>query len=311
MPEIRHLRNLFDVTSEEVREILNLSREIKHEFQMGVRQPRLAGFTIALLFEKPSLRTRVSFETGISQLGGGSIFLGSEVGWGQRESIQDFTEVTSRYVDAIVCRAYEQSTVENLVQYAHCSIINGLTDMYHPCQALADMLTVWEHFGDQPMGRIAFIGDANNVARSLALICCKLGVSFAIACPKKYQFERSFIAALQEINPNWHMLETEDPLQAVSGAIAVYTDVWVSMGQEEEQAQRVRDFAAYQVNERLMESADAEAIFLHCMPAHRDVEVTRNVFDGPQSRAYQQANNRMHAQKGLLCWLLGKDQPRT
>jgi ornithine carbamoyltransferase len=260
---------------------------------------------MALLFAKPSLRTRVSFETGMAHLGGTSMFLGEDVGWGKRESIADFSQVLSQYVDVIVCRAKSHRQVVDLAEHATCSVINGLTDIAHPCQALTDLYTMREVNGPLPGQKLAFVGDANNVASSLMLACGKLDVQFAIASPDGYGFDEDYVACVKEETPELKLFQTHDPVEAVRDADAVYTDVWASMGQESEKATRAKAFADYQVNEDLMRHAPSTACFLHCLPAHRGEEVTDGVIDSPQSVVIQQAGNRMHVQKGLLVWLLG------
>jgi ornithine carbamoyltransferase len=282
-----------------------LSKELKTRYVQGVREPLLPGRVMALLFEKPSLRTRVSFETAIAQLGGTSMFLGKEVGWGHRESTADFAQVLSQYVDVIVCRANSHRQVEELSKFSTCPVVNGLTDRAHPCQALADLFTIQEVHGRLAGLKLAFIGDANNVSRSLAVACAKTGIQFAIASPPAYRFDRVFLTQLkQEMQPG-QLLITDDPVEAARGAAAVYTDVWASMGQESEHAERAKAFGPFQVNDAIMKHAIPDAIFLHCLPARRGEEVTADVIDGPQSAVIQQAANRMHVQKGLLAWLLG------
>lgn len=304
---MRHVLTLFELSSAEIERVFAISAELKDKLQRGIREPLLPGRTMALLFEKPSLRTRVSFETAITHLGGTSLFLGADVGWGKRESAADFSQVLSQYVDVVVCRTNSHSRIEELAKYCTCAVINGLTDKAHPCQALADLFTLMEiHGGLEGIRgkRLAYVGDANNVAASLAVCCGKLGVEFAIASPKKYQFERSFLDKLRQDVPELKLLETTDPREAVEGSIGVYTDVWASMGQESEQAERAKAFADYQVNEALMKHAPSDAVFLHCLPARRGEEVTDGVIDGKQSAVIQQAGNRLHAQKGLIAWLL-------
>lgn len=302
---MRHVLTIFDLTTNEIEQIFRITEDLKSKYLRGIREPLLPGRSIALLFEKPSLRTRVSFETAIMHLGGGSLFLGKDVGWGERESTADFAQVLGQYIDALVCRAKSHRRVEELAHYIQCPIINGLTDLAHPCQALADLYTLREKFGTLRGLKLAYVGDANNVARSLAEACARLGVRFAIAAPPRYQFDAEFSANLRDETPDFDFLTTADPREAVRGAIGVYTDVWASMGQEAEQAERAKAFADYQVNSALMKCADAEACFLHCLPARRGQEVTDEVMDGPQSAVIQQAGNRMHVQKGLLAWLLG------
>jgi ornithine carbamoyltransferase len=261
---------------------------------------------MALLFEKPSLRTRVSFEAAMVHLGGNSLFLGQDVGFGRRETIADFGRVLSEYVDAIVIRANQHAMAVDLAEHAACSVINGLTDFCHPCQAMADLYTVRELVGGRLQGRtLAWIGDANNVARSVALACGKLGVKFVMAVPPKYQYNGAALDWIRRQVPDLELAVTADPIEAVCDAVAIYTDVWASMGQEAEREARRADFAPYQVNARLMARAQKGAFFMHCLPARRGEEVTDDVIDGTQSVVVQQAANRMHVQKGILAWLLG------
>lgn len=301
---MRHLLTLFDLTSEEIREVLDRTRELKQQSTRGIRPPLLQGRTMALLFEKPSLRTRVSFEAGMAQLGGTTLFLGPDVGWGKREAIQDFARVLGQYVDVVVCRAKQHARLEELARYAPCSVINGLTDYAHPCQALADVFTLEEVHGSLKGKHIAYIGDAFNVARSLAIACGKLGVALTIASPPKYQLDDGFVAELRDAMPDLQLRLTDDPVEAVRDADGIYTDVWTSMGQEEEREVRRLAFADYQINAALLRAAPRRACFLHCLPANRGEEVTDEVMDGPQSVVIQQAANRMHAQKGLLVWMI-------
>jgi ornithine carbamoyltransferase len=301
---MRHLLTLFELTTDEIHRIFAISKELKEKMQHGLREPVLRGRTLAMLFEKPSLRTRVSFEAAMAQLGGTAMFLGADVGWGKRESAADFAQVLSQYVDAIVCRTAAHARIEELARYTTVPVINGLTDAAHPCQALADLFTLDEIHGPLVGKRLAYIGDANNVARSLAVCCGKMGVELAIASPKQYSFDRPFLDELATQVPDVKLFQTEDPREAVRGAVGVYTDVWTSMGQEAESAVRKEILAAYQVNPSLMEHAPEGAIFLHCLPAHRGEEVTDEVIDGHYSAVLVQAANRMHVQKGLLAWIL-------
>ena len=301
---MRHFITISDVSPDDIKRIFAISADLKEKLKQGVREPLLAGRMAALLFEKQSLRTRVSFETGMCQLGGGSMFLGDDVGWGKRESIADFSRVLSEMVDVVVCRAHAHGRVEELAKHSACPVINGLTELDHPCQALADLFTLHEVHGDLAGKKLAYVGDANNVARSLAAACAKLDVKFSIAAPDGYQFHSEFLLRLSAGAPSAEIEQTDDPLEAVKGAHAVYTDVWTSMGQEGEREQRRRAFAAHQVNAKLMAAARDDAVFLHCLPAHRGEEVTDEVIDGAQSAVIQQAANRLHAQKGLLVWLL-------
>lgn len=301
---MRHVSTLFDMTADEIRKVFEITEQLKTKLGNGVREPLLPGRVLALLFEKPSLRTRVSFETGMAHLGGSCLFLGPDVGWGKRESPADFAQVLSQYVDAIVCRANAHEKVEELARYSTCPVINGLTNLAHPCQALADLYTLQEKFGDLAGQKLAYVGDANNVARSLLLASAKLGVKFAIASPPGFQFERDFVERVKSDSPAVEFLETTDPQEAVEDANAVYTDVWASMGQEAERAERAKIFSDYQVNSKLMAAAPPDACFLHCLPARRGEEVSDAVMDSGQSAVVQQAGNRMHVQKGLLVWLL-------
>lgn len=301
---MRHVLTLFELSSAEIERVFIIAEDLKAKFAKGVREPILPGRMMALLFEKPSLRTRVSFEAGMTHLGGSTQFLGSDVGWGNRESIEDFASVLGQYVDVIVCRAKQHRRVEELAQFAACPVINGLTDEAHPCQALADLFTLREVCNGLSGRTLSYIGDANNVAHSLAVACGKLGVRFVIASPEGYALDAAFLAEVKKDSPQAEIVLTADPAEAVAGADAVYTDVWTSMGQEAEQDERRRVFAPYQVNAALMAKAPRKAVFLHCLPARRGEEVTSDVIDGPQSRVLQQAGNRLHAQKGLLAWLL-------
>lgn len=302
---MRHILSLFDMSAAEIERVFTITTDMKHKLARGLREPLLPGRVLALLFEKPSLRTRVSFEAGMTHLGGSTLYLGQDVGWGKRESIADFARVLSQYVDAIVCRTHAHQRIEELAAHSSCHVINGLSDQYHPCQALADVYTLREEFGDDLEGRtVAYVGDANNVARSLALASLKLGLKFAIAAPRGYQFDEAFLTELRHALPDAELQLETDPAAAVAEAACIYTDVWTSMGQEDEEAERLAAFADYQVNAELLAAAPQDAIFLHCLPAKRGQEVTDAVIDGSRSRVVPQAANRMHVQKGLLAWLL-------
>jgi ornithine carbamoyltransferase len=233
------------------------------------------------------------------------MFLGNEAGFGRRESIADFARVLGEYADVVVVRANCHQTVVEIARHCTCSVINGLTDFGHPCQALADLYTVREMVGKVGGHTIGWIGDANNVARSLAIGCGKLGIRLVMATPGKHQFDEKSLAWIRQQAPHLDFTVTTDPIRAVRDAVAVYTDVWASMGQESEKEARRQEFAPYQVNIKLMEHAPQGALFMHCLPAHRGEEVTDEVIDGPQSVVIQQAANRMHVQKGILAWLLG------
>ncbi|MCA9248615.1 MAG: ornithine carbamoyltransferase [Planctomycetales bacterium] len=302
---MRNLISLTDLTSAEVERIFSITEDLKTRNLQGERDFLLPGRVLALLFEKPSLRTRVSFESAIAHLGGVSLFLSDDVGFGKRESMEDFARVLGEFVDAIVIRAKKHAVAEQLAQLAGCAVINGLTDLEHPCQALADLYTLREIHGTLRGKKLAYVGDGNNVARSLALGCGKVGVEFALAAPPGYEFDTEFSELLAREVPELKMTITADPREAVADAAGVYTDVWASMGQEAEQEVRQKAFADYQVNAELMAAAPEDACFLHCLPARRGEEVSAEVIDGPRSVVVQQAGNRMHVQKGILAWLLG------
>ncbi|HEX4142827.1 MAG TPA: ornithine carbamoyltransferase [Pirellulales bacterium] len=301
---MRHLLTLADVQANEIERIFAITEDLKTKYAAGLREPLLPGRVAALLFEKPSLRTRVSFEAGMVHLGGSSLFLGDDVGFGARESLGDFGRVLSQYVDVIVVRAFLHKTVLDLAQYSSCSVINGLTDDAHPCQALADLYTLKELFGRLKGRTLAYIGDGNNMARSLAEGCGKVGMRFVMATPDGYRLDQEFLDQLAADVPDLDMVVTADPGEAVRQATTVYTDVWTSMGQEKEATRRRKDFVDYQINAKLMAKAPKDAVFMHCLPAHRGEEVTDDVIDGPQSVVVQQASNRLHVQKGILAWIL-------
>ncbi|MEX2308088.1 MAG: ornithine carbamoyltransferase [Pirellulales bacterium] len=301
---MRHLITLNDVSAAEIHRIFSITEDLKSKFAHGLREPLLPGRVLALLFEKQSLRTRVSFEAGMAHLGGSSLMLGEDAGFGKRESIADFARVLSEMVDVIVLRARRHATVVEFAQHAACSVINGLTDLAHPCQVLADLYTLQEHYGEVTGLRLAWVGDGNNVARSLVEGCGHLAVELVVCTPAGYELDGEFLNEARREFPNLDLTTTNDPREAVRDAAAVYTDVWASMGQEGERDQRRRDFADYQVNSKLMARARDDALFMHCLPAHRGEEVTDDVIDGRQSVVIAQAINRMHVQKGVLMWLL-------
>jgi ornithine carbamoyltransferase len=258
------------------------------------------------VFEKPSLRTRLSFEAGVAQLGGTSLFLpGDEIGLGWREPLSDFARVTSRYLDCLVMRVFRQATVDAMATHGSVPVVNGLSDRAHPCQAMADLLTVQEAFGTVEGKTVAFIGDGNNVSMSLAVGCGKLGAKFVLGCPKGYTFDDAFLANYAAKVGDPPPTVTHDPVAAVRNADVVYTDVWTSMGQEAERDERLKTFAAFQVNEALLAKAPAHAKVMHCLPAHRGEEISAGVADGPASVVFDQAENRLHAQKAVMEWLLG------
>ena len=304
---MNHFLELASVPTAELHDLLELALRLKAEWKAGGNNPLLQGKTLGMIFLKPSLRTRVSFEMAMKHLGGGAIMLGpQEIGLGVRESIPDVARVLSGYVDGIMARVFDHKDVVQLAEYASVPVINGLSDGYHPCQALGDMLTIHEHFGALEGLRLAFVGDGNNVAASVALACAHFGVSFSIATPEGYEMQRPVREQAYDIaGRNGSVLEMRTrPQLAVADADVVYTDTWVSMGQEAEAAERAGEFGAYQVNGELLKNANPNAIVMHCLPAHRGDEITDAVMDGAQSRVFQQAENRMHAQKAILARLL-------
>ena len=301
----RDLLSIADLSADELDTILTEAARLKRE-----GYPRaLEGQTAALLFEKPSLRTRVSFEIAMQQLGGHAVYLSQhEVGLGQREPVSDVARVLSRYVQGIVARTYAQSTLEDLAEFASIPVINALSDDEHPCQALADLLTVHEHKGAVQETRIAFIGDGNNVAASLAQAATLAGAHFAIASPPGYRLPEEVQVQAEDFAraSGGGFRQVESPEEAVADADVVYTDVWTSMGQEDSYERRLQAFASYQVTPELMAQARPDAIFMHDLPAHRGEEVASEVIEGPQSVVFDQAENRLHAQRAVLLLLLGE-----
>jgi len=302
---IRHLIVPEDLTAAEIEAVFAISRDLQEKFEAGRRDALLPGRVLALVFEKQSLRTRVSFQAAMTHLGGSSLFLGADTGFASsRESIADFGRVLSEYVDAIVCRSKAHATIQRLAEVSSVPVINGLSDEAHPCQALADIYTLRQEVGRVKGLTMAFVGDGNNVAKSLAVVCGLLGMRFVLAAPQKFQFDAAFRSHLKSIVPAAEIAETTDPVAAVKEAAVVYTDVWTSMGQEAERQERLAAFAPYQVNAALMAHCPS-ALFMHCLPARRGEEVTDEVIDGERSVVVTQAANRMHVQKGLIAWLLG------
>ena len=289
---------------DDVRYILDLAGKIKAG---QMEEKPLEGKTLAMIFQKSSTRTRVSFDVGMYQLGGRAIFLSSsDLQMGRGEPISDTAKVLSRFVDGIMIRAIKHSDVEELAEHADVPVINGLTDLEHPCQALADMLTIKEHLGEWDGKKICFVGDGNNVSNSLLLIAPLLGMDMSLACPKGYEPKESILKTARQYadENNTEIIITDDIGLALENVDAIFTDVWVSMGDEAEKAQREKDFAPFQVNSDLMSLANDDAIFMHCLPAIRGQEVTADVIDGPQSVIYDEAENRMHAQKAVLYYYL-------
>jgi ornithine carbamoyltransferase len=300
---MKHLRSLFDLAVNEFHEVLALAVELKQKLAAGDRTELLKNRTLALIFEKASLRTRVSFEAGMIQLGGAALYLTNDVGWRERESISDFVRVLAEYCDFLVCRAISHSTIEELASHNVIPVINGLTDLSHPCQALADFMTMQESIGDLGGKQLTFVGDGNNVARSLLNVCALGRMKFRLVGPKSYHISSKLVDRARE-HAGWidfDQSEEIDPM--VKNADFVYTDVWTSMGQEAESASRNAAFRPYQINASLMAKAPKHCKVMHCLPARRGLEISDDVIDSESSIVIAQAGNRMHLQKGLLVWL--------
>lgn len=299
-----------DFSSAQIQEIIDLSLNLKKEWRAGGNEPVLKGKVLAMVFQKPSLRTRVSFDMAMRHLGGDALYLSpNEIGLGQRESIADVARVLAGYVDAIMARVFAHEHALQLAQWSSVPVINGLSDYNHPCQAMADVLTIVEHFGTVKGLNVAFIGDGNNVAVSLMHAVCKLGGNFTLASPEGYDIVPEAIESARQIagQTGSKLNFLRDPKQAARGADVIYTDTWTSMGQEAEMQKRADVFPPYQVNAELVSLANKDVIVMHCLPAHRGQELTDEVADGPHSVIFPQAHNRMHAQKGILVYLLRKD----
>ena len=300
---MKHLLKLMDLSPEEITDILNLADQLKYEKKNGIEHHLLKGKTLGMIFQKSSTRTRVSFEVGMYDLGGSALFLSSnDLQIGRGEPVEDTARVLSRYLDGIMIRTFEQKEVETLAEYGSIPIINGLTDYCHPCQVLADLLTVREHKGILKGNKLCFIGDGNNMANSLIVGGIKTGMRVAVACPDGYRPDAEIMKWASE---NGDFVCTDDILAAARDADVVYTDVWASMGQEQEAAARRRVFANYQVNDAVMRVADPEAMVLHCLPAHRGEEITAEVFEQHADEIFDEAENRLHAQKAVLVRCLG------
>ena len=304
----RHFLTLQDYTSAEITALLDLAVELKCKQQQKEQHHLLAGKTLGMIFEKPSTRTRVSFEVGMWQLGGHALFLSSqELQIGRGEPVRDTAAVLSRYVDGIMIRTFAHSVVEELARHATVPVINALTDLYHPCQALADLMTIREKKGSLHGLSVTYLGDGNNVAHSLMLGCSKLGVHIRVCAPQGYG-PKSEVVAKSEENAalsGSNVTIIDDPVAAVKRADVLYTDVWASMGQEQEKITRKKIFAPYQINEALLSQAETDAIVMHCLPAYRGEEITAAVLEGEHSVVLDQAENRMHAQKALMASLMG------
>lgn len=301
---MQHFISLDTLKPAEFADLLAVATYLKRRRAQGIPEHALAGKTLAMVFEKPSLRTRLSFEQAMSELGGRSVYIrGEEIGLGKREPIQDVARVLSRYVQGIMARVYKHESVAGLAQFGSVPVINGLCDRFHPCQALGDLLTVQEHLGTTKGLRIVFVGDGNNVARSLAHATVLGGSEFVLACPQGYGWsaEDRVKFARQPVS------EVNDPSRAVAGAHVIYTDVWTSMGQEAEQAKRIHDFQGYQINAGLIAQARSDARIMHCLPAHRDEEITDEAVEHSRSIIFDQAENRLHAQKAILRLVMAQD----
>jgi ornithine carbamoyltransferase len=298
---------LTDFTPDQLRHFLDVARRLKKQLrETGRNEPVLAGKVLAMIFEKPSLRTRVSFAAGMAQLGGTSLMLrGEEMGWGHREEIRDVARVIGSMCDGIMARTFEHEKVIELAKWCPRPVINGLTDFNHPCQAMADVLTIEEHFGKLAGLTMAFVGDGNNVTRSLASACGKLGMRFILASPAGYELPQGDIDRIMSQTPGLDFVTMRDPAEAVREADVVVTDTWVSMGQEAEKERRLKDFAGFQLDDKLLSKAPEHAVVLHCLPAYRGYEISDAVMESPRSLVFQEAENRLHAQKGILAVLLG------
>ncbi|RME08170.1 MAG: ornithine carbamoyltransferase [Anaerolineae bacterium] len=298
---------LADYTPQQLQAMLDRAVALKKEFQAGGNAPLLKGKTLAMIFQKPSLRTRVSFDMAMRHLGGDALYLSpAEIGLGKRESIADVARVVSGYVDAIMARVFDHEHVVELARWASIPVINGLSDYNHPCQAMADALTIYEEFGRLQGINVTFVGDGNNVAVSLMHACAKLGANFTIANPEGYDLPAAAVEQARQfaVESGATIRQLRDPHEAVREADVIYTDTWTSMGQEEEAEKRRKVFPPYQVNAALVAEARPHVIVMHCLPAHRGEEITDEVADGEHSRLFPQAHNRLHAQKGILAELL-------
>ena len=297
----RDLTSMFDLTKDDIYTIFELSLKMKDALKKGVEHKILKGRTLAMIFEKPSLRTRVTFETGMTQLGGHAIYLApSDIQLGKRESVADVAQNLSRWVDLIMARVFTHATVTGLAEHARIPVINGLCDLEHPCQILCDLLTVLEKRSDLGKTTVAFIGDGNNVCNSFIAASAILGFPMIVCVPPGYEPNRDYLKRAKRATV------LHDPNRAVADADIVYTDVWTSMGQEAETAKRKKTFAPFQINAALMKKAKKSALVMHCLPAHRGEEITDDVIDGPASIVFDQAENRLHIQKGIMVFLAGQ-----
>ncbi len=312
---MNHFLSLSDLTSDQLASLINLAVKLKQEWRAGGNAPLLKGKTLGMVFTKPSLRTRVSFDMAMLHLGGQALYISpNEISLGQRESVADVARVLSRYVDAMMARVFSHRDVVELAQHSRVPVINGLSDYSHPCQALADLLTIYEKFGTLQGIKIAYVGDGNNVANSLIFGAALSGASFSIASPAGYEITGDVVARAKAManKTGSKLYFSHDPAEAVREADVIYTDVWTSMGQEAESQKRLEVFAPkYQINSALVGKAKRNAIVMHCLPAHRGQEITDDVVDGPHSVVFDQAENRMHAQKAILVQLLAPQRRRS
>ena len=306
---MKHLLSLYDCTKEEIEAILDLAIKLKADNKAGRTHHLLKGKSLGMIFSKSSTRTRVSFEVGMYQLGGQALFLSSnDIQLGRGESIYDTANVLSRFLDGIMIRTYAQSDVEDLAKYGSISIINGLTDLLHPCQILADFQTIYEHKGKLEGLKLAYVGDGNNISNSLLYGCSKIGMNISVATPVGFECDSIVSSrALEDAKKSGSVVDiSNDPDKAVAGADVVVTDTWVSMGQEAEKQERIKIFQDYQVSSERMAKAKEDAIFLHCLPAYRGYEVVPEVIDGPQSVIFDEAENKLHAQKAVMAMCMGE-----
>lgn len=303
---MKHFIAIADYSPQELRHILDVARKLKEQYKNSGRNDHLlADHTLAMIFEKPSLRTRVSFTNAMTHLGGTTLYLRQEeVGLETREPVRDVARVLASMCDGIMARTFEHEKVINLSRYSSVPVINGLTDYSHPCQAMTDIMTIEEHFGSLEGRTVAFIGDGNNVARSLAVGCGRFKMRFVLASPKGYELPQQDVDRIMSQVPDMDFAVTSDPFEAVRDADVLYTDTWVSMGQEKEKERRIQDFKGFCIDEELLAAAPKRAIVLHCLPAYRGLEISDGAVEGPQSRIFQQAENRLHFQKGLLAVLM-------
>lgn len=300
---MKHLLKMLDLSTEEIIEILDLADQLKYELKHGIPHPHLKGKSLGMIFQKASTRTRVSFETGMYQLGGHPLFLSSDdLQIGRGEPVQDTARVLSRYLDGIMIRTFAQKEVEDLAEYGSIPIINGLTDFCHPCQILADLMTIREVKSSFDGLKMCFIGDGNNMANSLIVGCLKVGMSVSIACPDSYHPDPQVMEFTKAYGDKFQL--TNVPLEAAKDADVVITDVWASMGQEGEAEKRKKAFKGYQINDEIMAAAHEDAMVLHCLPAHREEEITEKVFEAHANEIFEEAENRLHAQKAVMVKLM-------